>query len=165
MIECINQCKIPRIFHGKIRFSDLLASWKLQRLGSHRFPGQLHRKWKSDLKWSPIRNTPRWTSVLSPESRSVPRKVVVTAQVRAERTRVAPTTRRRPETEIGRPEVEIASPEMASSSHVAIVSSHSQSVNEGGISIEPLSGYPFPARQKPEIVWEPVPHYKSFNSV
>jgi len=85
---------------------------------------------------------------LRSQSRESHSKVVVSAEIHTERTGFAP----RPEPEIARPETEIAPVANPSFGSVAVVGSRSQSVEgESEAGVEPLSSYPLPARQEPEI--------------
>ena len=96
----------------------------------------------------------------SRESRS---KVVVSAEIHTERSGFAS----RPEPEVARPEVEIAPVANPSFVGVAAVGSRSQSVEgESEAGVEPLSGYPLPARQEPETttISSSFPSLHSFNT-
>ena len=82
-------------------------------------------------------------------------EVVVSAEIHPERPGVAP----RPEPEIARPEVEFAQVAGPSSDPTAVGTSSPSPPTRCGTEIvaETLSGYPFPARQEPEIT--PIPFH------
>ena len=105
-------------------------------------------------------------TVLRSQSRAGRSEVVVSAEIHSERPGVAP----RPEPEITRPEVKFALVAGPSSDPTVVGTSFHSPPTRCGTEIveETLSGYPFPARQEPEIT--PIPfhhtqHTRSFTVI
>ena len=94
-------------------------------------------------------------TVLRSQSRAGRSEVVVSAEIHSERPGVAP----RPEPEITRPEVKFALVAGPSSDPTVVGTSFHSPPTRCGTEIveETLSGYPFPARQEPEIT--PIPFH------
>ena len=94
--------------------------------------------------------------VLRSQSRAGRSEVVVSAEMHPERPGVAP----RPEPEIARPEIELSVVMGPSSDPTAVGTSSPSPPTRCGTEIvaETLSGYPFPARQEPEITPFPFHH-------
>jgi len=90
--------------------------------------------------------------VLRSQSRAGRSEVVVCADIHSERPGVVP----RPEPEIVRPETEFAPVAGPSSDPTAVGTSSSPPTKcDTETVVETLSGYPFPARQEPEITTIP----------
>ena len=145
--------------HNLVYLKSTLSTWKTGfcythqpadcRVGVRRPapPPWTHRKRKlPDRKWSCSPN-PRVKPFRS-QSRENRSKVTVRAVIHSESTGFAS----RPEPEVARPETQIAPVAGPSFGDITAVSSRSQSVESGSeAGVEPQSGYPLPAPQKPEI--------------
>ena len=96
--------------------------------------------------------------VLRSQLRAGRSEVVVSAEIHPERPGVAVAPR--PEPEIARPEVELSPVVGPSSDPTAVGTSSPSPPTRCGTEIvaETLSGYPFPARQEPEITPFPFHH-------
>jgi len=88
---------------------------------------------------------------LRSHSRTGRSEVTVSAEIHNEKSRVVS----RPEPEVARPEVEIAPVAGPPSDRDVVITTGSPMIDSSGEAVETLSGYPFPARQEPEIAPEP----------